>query len=59
MTKIRIKKRSIHGSEAIKEVDVTEPNLDVDDSSKSSSFVSFSQRSDFSLNYEEEVEFVP
>ena len=58
MTKIRIKKRSIHGSEAIKEVDVTEPNLDVD-SSKSSSFVSFSQRSDFSLNYEEEVEFVP
>ena len=41
MTKIRIKKRSIHGSEAIKGVDVTEPILDVD-SSKSSSFVSFS-----------------
>ena len=41
MVKIRFKKRSIHGSETIRKVDVTaEPNLDLD-SSKSSSFVSF------------------
>ena len=58
MVKVRFKKRSIHGSETIRKVDVTEPNLDLD-SSKSSSFVSFNQRSDFSLNYEDEVEYVP
>ena len=41
MTKISKKKRSIHGSSAVKKVDVTfEPHLDVE-SSKSSSFVSF------------------